>query len=37
MSVVQELLGHDDLATTQTYAQVTYSHKQQFYEKYFHQ
>lgn len=37
MSVVQELLGHDDLATTQTYAQVTYSHKQQSYEKYFHQ
>lgn len=37
MSVVQELLGHDDLATTQTYTSVTYEHKHHSYEKYFHQ
>ncbi len=37
MSVVQELLGHDDLASTQTYAKVTYEHKHHCYEKYFYQ
>ena len=37
MSVVQELLGHDQLATTEIYARVTHSNKQQSYEKYFHQ
>lgn len=37
MSVVQELLGHDDLATTQIYAKETSEHKHQSYDQYFHQ
>lgn len=37
MSVVQELLGHEDIAATQTYAKVTSEYKHQSYEKYFHQ
>ncbi len=35
MFMVQELLDHEDLATTQTYVKVTVEHKHQLYEKYF--
>lgn len=37
MAVLQELLGHDDMSTTQVYAKATYDHKHQSYEQYFHQ
>ncbi len=37
MSVVQDLLGHDDLATTQIYAKETSEHKHQSYDQFFHQ
>ena len=37
MSVVQELLGHEHMSTTETYAKVTQDYKHQSYEKYFYQ
>ena len=37
MSVVQELLGHDDIQTTGIYAKESFEHKHQSYGQYFHQ
>jgi len=37
MSVLQELLGHDDIQTTGIYAKQTFEHKQQSYTQYFYQ
>ncbi len=37
MSVLQELLGHDDIQTTGIYAKQMLEHKQQSYTQYFYQ
>jgi integrase/recombinase XerD len=37
MSVLQDLLGHDDIQTTGIYAKQTLDHKHQSYDQFFHQ